>query len=146
MIFGILGFICPFSNNSQYPRNVYGAGQENKYGVYISNYRNRMDSGVYLELSWKPLVNTKMSEYIINSKLPCGKNIIVAVGSFGGYNQEDSVIINGSSLEKGCFITTYYKTYESYEKYDKTQVNEIFYSPENDDRNVPYIKNMIIVS
>ena len=54
-----------------------------------------------------------MNDYIFNSKLPCGKNIIVAIGSYNGYNQEDSVLINGSSLEKGCFITTYYKIYET---------------------------------
>ena len=48
MILGILGFICPFSNNSQYPRNVYGAGQgKQATGVYVSNFRNRMESGVY---------------------------------------------------------------------------------------------------
>jgi len=143
MIFGILGFICPFSNFSQSARNVFGAGQgKQACGIYVSNYRNRMDSGVHiLNYPEKPIVNNKMNEYIFNNKLPCGKNIIVAIGSFGGYNQEDSVIINNSSLEKGCFITTYYKTYESYEKYDKrTQVNEIFYSPENDDRNVPLHK------
>ena len=143
MILGLLGFICPFSNNSQYPRNVYGAGQgKQATGVYISNYRNRMDSGVHiLNYPEKPLISTRMSDYIFNSKLPCGKNIIVAVASYGGYNQEDSVIINKSSLEKGCFISTYYNTYEAKERMDKrTYTNEVLYSPENDDKNVPLHK------
>ena len=143
MILGILGFICPFSNNSQYPRNVYGAGQgKQAAGVYVSNFRNRMDSGVnILNYPQKPLVNTKMSEYIFNSSLPCGNNIIVAIASYTGYNQDDSVIINGSSLEKGMFNTTYYKCYETSERMDKkTYVNEILYSPENSNKDIPLHK------
>ena len=144
MILGILGFICPFSNNSQYPRNVYGAGQgKQAVGIYVSNFKNRMDSGVHiLNYPEKPLISTRMNDYIFNSKLPCGKNIIVAVGSYTGYNQEDSVLINGSSLDKGCFITTYYKTYEASERIDKKMmVNEFLYSPEFDSKNVSLHKS-----
>ena len=143
MILGILGFVCPFSNNSQYPRNVYGAGQgKQAVGIYASNYRNRMDSGVHIHnYPFKPLVCTKMVDYIFNSTLPCGNNIIVAVASYTGYNQDDSVIINRTSLERGCFVTTYYKVYEANERMDKkTYVNELLYSPENDDKNVPLHK------
>ena len=80
MILGHLGFIIPFPNNSQSVRNVYGAGQgKQAVGIYTSNFRNRMDSGVHiLNYPQKPLVNTRMSEYIFNSKLPCGVNTIVA--------------------------------------------------------------------
>ena len=90
-----MGFITPFSNNSQSVRNIFGAGQgKQAVGVYCSNYRNRMDSGVHvLNYPQKPLVNTRMSKYIMNADLPCGNNIIVAIGSYSGYNQEDSVII-----------------------------------------------------
>ncbi len=143
MILGILGFICPFSNNSQYPRNVYGAGQgKQATGIYVSNYRLRMDSGVHiLNYPHKPLVNNRMSDYIFNADLPCGQNIIVAIGTYTGYNQEDSVIINKSSLERGCFVSSYYKVYEAQEIMDRrTMVNEILYSPEKDDKNVPLHK------
>ncbi len=139
MILGILGFICPFSNNSQYPRNVYGAGQgKQAVGVYVSNFRNRIESGVHvLNYPQKPLVATRMSDYIFNSKLPCGSNIIVAIASYTGYNQDDSVIINGSSLERGCFNTTYYKMYEAEERTNKKlQVNDVFYSPENNSKDI----------
>jgi DNA-directed RNA polymerase II subunit RPB2 len=139
MILGPLGFICPFSNNSQSIRNVFGAGQgKQAVGVYTSNYRNRMDSGVHiLNYPQKPLVNTRMSEYIFNSKLPCGMNTIVAIASYSGYNQEDSVLINKASLQKGCFISSYYKVYEADERIDKKKgTSEYFYSPEFDSKNV----------
>ena len=64
-----------------------------------------------------------MSDYIFNSKLPCGNNIIVAIGSYSGYNQEDAVIINKNSLERGMFNTSYYKVYESFESVNKQKGN-----------------------
>ena len=143
MILGPLGFICPFSNNSQSIRNVFGAGQgKQAVGVYTSNYRNRMDSGVHiLNYPQKPLVNTKMTDYIMNSKLPSGINAIVAIGSYSGYNQEDSVLINKSALERGLFVSSYYKVYESEERIDRTKnLNTTFYSPENNEKNVELSK------
>ena len=139
MILGHLGFYIPFANNSQSVRNVYGAGQgKQAVGVYTSNFRYRMDSGVHtLNYPQKPLVNNKMSEYIFNSKLPCGNNIVVAIGSYSGYNQEDSVIINKNSLDRGLFTTSYYKVYEAFESVNKQKgTNEFFYSPKNDEKNV----------
>ena len=131
MMFGHLGFITPFSNNNQYPRNVFSAGQgKQAVGVYCSNFRNRMDGGVHvLNYPQKPLSITRMSKFIMNSDLPCGNNIVVALGSFSGYNQEDSVIINKNSLDKGLFSSTYYKVYEAKEYKDKNKNTTSFYSP-----------------
>ena len=139
MIFGHLGFYTPFANNSQSVRNIFGAGQgKQAVGIYTSNFRYRMDNGAHtLNYPQKPLVNNKMAEYIFNSKLPCGNNIIVAIASYSGYNQEDAVIINKNSLDRGLFNTTYYKVYESMESVNKQKgVSEFFYSPKNDQKNV----------
>ena len=65
-----------------------------------------------------------MSNYIFNSKLPSGNNIIVALCSYNGYNTEDSVIINKSSLEKGLFISSYFKVYEAEERIDKRETKK----------------------
>ena len=32
---------------------------------------------------------------------------------YGGYNMEDSILINEGALKRGLFNTTYYNTYES---------------------------------
>ena len=42
--------------------------------------------------------------------------MIVAIGSYTGYNQEDSVILNQSSIDRGLFRSTYYRTYKDDEK------------------------------
>jgi DNA-directed RNA polymerase II subunit RPB2 len=41
--------------------------------------------------------------------LPYGENAIVAIRMYGGNNQEDSVLVNGSSLRRGMFKTMYYR-------------------------------------
>lgn len=130
LILGVLGFSIPFAHHSQAPRNVYGAGQ-NKQAVsyYVDNYRNRMETANLLYNAQKPLVGTRMRSYFTTDALPTGHNVIVAIASYGGYNQEDSVIMNWSALQRGLFLSTYYKTYQKTEMKDpKTGSEEIFYN------------------
>lgn len=144
MILGPLGFICPFSNNSQSIRPIFGAGQgKQAVGIYTSNFRNRMDNASHvLNYPQKPIITNRLNDYIFNSKLPCGINAVVAIGSYSGYNQEDSVIINRGSLHKGLFNTSYYKIYEGLEMYDKkNNIGDNFYSPEFDEKNVKLHKD-----
>ena len=139
MILGFLGFITPFSNNSQSIRNIFGAGQgKQAVGVYTSNFKNRMDNSSHiLNYPQKPLVNTRMSDYIFNSSLPCGINAVIAIACYGGYNQEDSVLINKSAIERGLFVSSYYKIFETVEREDKRQnINTYLFSPETETKNV----------
>ena len=102
LILGALGFTIPFSNMSQAPRNVYGTGQtKQSVGVYTSNYRNRMDGTAnVLMCPQKPLIQTRLSKYTMVNDLPTGINAVVAIACYSGYNQEDSVIFNKSSMER----------------------------------------------
>jgi DNA-directed RNA polymerase beta subunit len=43
-------------------------------------------------------------------KLPCGINVMVAIACFTGFNQEDSVIVNKSSVDRGMLVSTFYRT------------------------------------
>ena len=49
-------------------------------------------------------------------KIPSGCMVIVAIGVYGGYNQEDSIIFNKSSLERGLFSATLYHTEKDEDK------------------------------
>ena len=75
-----------------------------------------------------------MSDRVFSNQLPTGINAIVAIASYSGYNQDDSVMINKSALERGLFRSAYFKTYESKEMTDaKTDMVEFFYDPNMDD-------------
>ena len=117
LLLGAVGFTIPYSNRSQAPRNVYGTGQtKQSVGLYTSNFRNRMDGTAnVLYYPQKPLISTRLSKYTTVEELPTGINAIVAIGCYTGYNQEDSVIFNKSSMERGLFRSVYFKTYDSRE-------------------------------
>ena len=132
LIMGILGFTIPFVNTSQAPRNVYGTGQTKQaVGVYTSNFRNRFDTSAHvLHYPQKPLLNTRVSKYANVDYLPTGVNAIVAIASYSGYNQDDSVIINKSAVERGLFNSCYFKTYDTKEVIDtRGELEEYFYDP-----------------
>ena len=44
---------------------------------------------------------------------------IVAIGVYGGYNVEDSILFNKGSLDRGIFRTTYFNMYETREESSK---------------------------
>ena len=48
--------------------------------------------------------------------MPYGENAIVAIATYSGYNQEDSVILNRNSLDRGMFRTTYFHSYSASEE------------------------------
>lgn len=86
-------------------------------GLYASNYQKRMDTLAYvLNNLERALVKTRFAKYINYDELPCGVNAIVAIGSYTGYNMEDSVILNKSAVDRGLFRATFYRTYKDDEK------------------------------
>ena len=92
-------------------------------GIYASNFRHKMITlGYILYYPQKPLVSTKIMEYINFNKLPAGQSVIVAIACYSGFNQEDSVIINQSAIDRGLFSSTFYRTYKDEEKKIKLMV------------------------
>ena len=81
-------------------------------GIYMSNFNNRTDTmGNIINYPQKPIVSTKLSKYTYTNELPSGVNAIVAIMTHTGFNQEDSVMINKSALDRGLFTSTYYKVF-----------------------------------
>ena len=139
MMFGVLVSNIPFPDHNQSPRNIYqGAMGKQAMGVYASNFQKRMDTlGHVLYYPQAPIVTTRASKYTNGNNLPSGQNLIVAIETYTGYNQEDSLIMNQSSIDRGLFISAFYRTYKDEEKKNQNSLEEEkFCKPEkyNDDK------------
>jgi DNA-directed RNA polymerase II subunit RPB2 len=86
-------------------------------GVYATNYDHRMDKTAYvLNYPTRPLVDTRIMNIIHLNKIPSGTQIHVAIMTHTGYNQEDSVLINKGSIDRGLFMATIYHTEKDEDK------------------------------
>ena len=117
-IFGILASCIPFPEHNQSPRNTYQCAQSKQaMGVYVTNYENRMDKTAYvLNYPTRPLVDTRTMNLIKLNEIPSGTNVIVAIMTHTGYNQEDSLLFNKGSLDRGLFVATIYHTEKDEDK------------------------------
>jgi DNA-directed RNA polymerase II subunit RPB2 len=117
-IFGVVASCIPFPEHNQSPRNTYqSAMAKQAIGMYVTNYKNRMDKTAYVQTyTTRPLVDTRLMNMVNLNKIPSGTNVIVAIMTYSGYNQEDSVIFNKSSLDRGLFSITLYHTEKDEDK------------------------------
>ncbi len=117
-IFGVLASCIPFPEHNQAPRNTYQCAQgKQAMGVYATNYDKRYDKTAYvLSYPSRPLVDTRLMNWLDLVKIPSGQVIHVAIMSYTGYNQEDSVLINKGSIDRGMFATTIYHTEKDEDK------------------------------
>ena len=123
-------------------------------GVYITNFHVRMDTLAHvLYYPQKPLVTTRSMDYLrfvyfLSSvcfelwsavylhfsrfqDLPAGINSIVAIATYTGYNQEDSVILNSSAVDRGFFRSVFMRSYKDSEAKQGDQ-EEYFEKPSRD--------------
>lgn len=72
-------------------------------------------------------------EFLKFRELPAGQNAIVAIACYSGYNQEDSVIMNQSSIDRGLFRSLFYRAYTDQEKRIGMALVEEFEKPMRSD-------------
>jgi DNA-directed RNA polymerase II subunit RPB2 len=131
-IFGVLASCIPFPEHNQSPRNTYQCAQgKQAMGVYVTNYENRMDKTAYvLNYPMRPLVDTRIMNMIQLNKIPSGTQVIVAIMTHTGYNQEDSLLINKGSIDRGMALVTVYHTEKDEDKQKINGDEEIRCKPE----------------
>jgi DNA-directed RNA polymerase II subunit RPB2 len=122
MMMGVTATMIPFSDHNQSPRNCYQSSMgKQAISYFVTNYNSRMDTMAHvLVYGHRPFVATRTTKYTLMDNLPYGTQSQLLYACFTGYNQEDSVIINGDAVERGFFNTIFYRTYKDKEQRHKS--------------------------
>jgi DNA-directed RNA polymerase II subunit RPB2 len=117
-LFGIVGGLIPYAPHNQGPRNIYSCAQTKQaLAVYSRAYPRRFDHSSMVLLSpQKPLVTTWYGRKL---QANYGMNVIVAFAAYSGYNQEDGVLLNKTSLQRGLFHVMKSIEFHLYEQHDE---------------------------
>ena len=110
---GVVATNIPFSDHNQSPRNCYQSSMgKQAIGIYATNYHMRMDTMTnILAYPHRPVVATRTSSHTGLDSMHHGFLAMVAIACYGGYNQEDSLLGNRDSAQRGTFNTVFYRTY-----------------------------------
>lgn len=122
-ILGLPALTSPYANHNQAPRNVFQTNQvKQTCGWFSLMWFHRIEKNTFMQYRNEfPLVKTIANKYI----LPNGNNVIVAILTYTGFNQEDSWIWNQTSLDAGMFMGEHF----SLERAELENDNEIFGIP-----------------
>lgn len=129
---GMISSLIPFSDHTPNPRNNYQCSMgKQAIGFSTTNYNERFDNNLnILAYGQQPLVGTKTMRYCMLNKLPHGEEAMLAIACYTGFNQEDSIIINKSSVDRGFFNTFNFRTFMDEEnKQLSVNTNEQFGIP-----------------
>ena len=131
LLLGIVGACIPFSDHNQSPRNCYESNMC-KQSISIPHFSvkkrfEKMFQTLYYHQS--PLLSTWIEKFTSTNEQPSGLNAIVAIATFHGYNQEDSLIINKSAIDRGLFCSISYHSILCEENIKPNNIHEVICIP-----------------
>jgi DNA-directed RNA polymerase II subunit RPB2 len=103
---GLIALAGPAMNMNATPRNVFETSQlrqTNSESVSNWYYRIDKDTSVQHQLE-NPIVRTVTNDFVQTG----GATTTVAVMTYGGYNEEDSLAINAATGESGKYVASYF--------------------------------------
>ncbi|MBU0953135.1 MAG: DNA-directed RNA polymerase subunit B [Nanoarchaeota archaeon] len=128
----MMGFsanLIPYPEYNRGDRINYGAKMVGQaIGMPSINYLLRSDTKFnIMTYPQAPLVETVTSGPLI--AYPEGQNVVVAIMCYDGYNMNDAIVINKSSVQRGLFRSFYFRTYET--------IKKRYWSGQEDDITIP---------
>src|SRR5881628_1021805 len=114
-ILGVEASIIPYPEHNQSPRNTYESAMAKQSLGFSTPLMNastyvRQHFMLYPQI---PVVTTKAINLLGLEERPTGQNCIVTVLPYEGYNIEDAVVFNKSSIDRGLGRTFFYRIYEA---------------------------------
>eukprot|EP01079_Euglenida_sp_SAG-EU17-18_P003899 gene3899-715_t len=113
MILGVCASIIPFPDHNQSPRNTYQKASchhkvlaPHKWSMHAICDKNFVDPGSC----------ARSMKFMNSFDLPAGHNVIVTILTYTGYNQEDSIMMSQSAIDRGLFRSTFWRTYNCTEE------------------------------
>jgi DNA-directed RNA polymerase subunit B len=133
-ILGVGASIIPYPEHNQSPRNTYESAMA-KQSLGFST--PLMNASTYVRQHFMlypqtPVVSTKAINLLGLEERPTGQNCVVAVLPFEGYNIEDAVVFNKSSVDRGLGRTFFYRIYEAEAKQYPGGMKDNFELPQAD--------------
>ena len=112
VILGLIGSLEVFPHHNQAPRNAFFASMvKQSIGFGSLDVFKRMDLHSFVqETPQRPLVSSYLTNVRHQGALPAGMSCIVAICCYGGFNQEDSILLCRQSAERGLGVKMYYHT------------------------------------
>ena len=130
-ILSVVSGNIPMSNHNASARNVFHAAQSKQaIGMYATNFNKRFDTMSYiLHYPQRPIINTRIAQYTSSDYMANGYNTIVAIMTYTGFNQEDSIMINKATIDRGLNSLSYYKSITATAKIISQNEKVIFGNP-----------------
>jgi DNA-directed RNA polymerase II subunit RPB2 len=120
----------PMLHHNSSTKSVLSMAQfKQALGISLTSQRARMDTDAYeLNYAQCPLVTTSMANRLFGGRMAHGENLIVAICCYTGYNQEDGVILNMDSVQRGRLNVTTLSVHR-FEEEKNDESSTIFANP-----------------
>lgn len=108
----VVASLTPYSDFNQSPRNMYQCQMgKQTMGTPLQALEHRTDNKLYrIQTPQTPIARTRRYEEYCMDEYPNGTNAVVAVLAYTGYDMEDAMILNKSTVERGFAHAYLYKT------------------------------------
>jgi DNA-directed RNA polymerase beta subunit len=115
IILGISAISMPFTEFNPAPRCCYQASMcKQALGPNSARIELRFDTTMRTILEpGVPTVSTDAHEYLGLDQYPSGRELVIAITTYGGTNQEDAITFNKTAIDMGLFMMMIYHSYKT---------------------------------